>query len=228
MRVMQTQMKKVQPRVNAIRERYKKAGLTFDKRQKMNEEIMLLYKKEGINPAGQLGGCLPLLLQLPVFWAFFIMLPRAIELRQEPFILWIKDLAQPDPYYLTPLIMGATMFLSTKMTSPATTEPIQRNMLYFMPILFTVICLSAPSGLVIYWLFSNVFQMVQQTFINKATQRDEERERERIKLEKKLKRERKAQERTDHEAEKSSEPHPSRAGDSVRRSGRKRKKRRKK
>lgn len=167
MKKMQTQMKKVQPKISAIKMRYKKKGLDFQSRQKMNQEVMDLYKKEGINPMGGMTGCLPLLLQLPFLWAFYNVLSAAIELRQAPFIFWIQDLSIKDPLYVTPILMGATMFMQQVMTGPIGGDPMQRRMMYMMPIIFTFFFLNFPSGLVLYWLVNNVLGIGQQYLINK-------------------------------------------------------------
>jgi len=169
MRVMSVKMKRVQPQQKAIREKYK--GVKDPrKRQQMNDEIMALYKKEGVNPTDQISGCLPLLLQMPIFFAFFRMLPAAIELRKEPWMLWIQDLSQADPWMITPVLMGAAMFFSTRrsMSQSVQMEGFQKQIFYMMPIMFTVICLWAPSGLVVYWLFSNLIQMGQQELLQRS------------------------------------------------------------
>ncbi|OGP86344.1 MAG: hypothetical protein A2Z08_04160 [Deltaproteobacteria bacterium RBG_16_54_11] len=150
-------MQQLQPEVKRLQQKYK------DDKQALNREIMELYKRRKVNP---LGGCLPLLLQMPVFFALYQALPNAIELRQAPFILWIRDLADKDPTYITPLLMGATMFLQQKMTT-VSADPTQMKMMSFMPIFFTFIFLSFPSGLVLYWLITNVLAIGHQFYINK-------------------------------------------------------------
>jgi YidC/Oxa1 family membrane protein insertase len=162
-----TSMKKmqgVQPKMKQIQAKYKKDKSDMKGKQKMNEEVMALYKKEGVNP---LGGCFPLLLQLPVLYAFYSFLPVAIELRQAPFILWVQDLSLKDPFYVTPIVMGATMFLQQKLTPMASVDPTQRRMFTMMPLIFTVFFINLPSGLVLYWLVNNVLSIFQQIFINK-------------------------------------------------------------
>jgi YidC/Oxa1 family membrane protein insertase len=151
------EMQKLQPEVKRLQQKYK------DDKQALNREIMELYKRRKVNP---LGGCLPLLLQMPVFFALYQALPNAIELRQAPFILWIRDLADKDPTYITPLLMGATMFIQQKMTT-VSADPTQMKMMSFMPIFFTFIFLSFPSGLVLYWLITNVLAIGHQFYINK-------------------------------------------------------------
>jgi YidC/Oxa1 family membrane protein insertase len=151
------EMQKLQPEVKRIQQKYK------DDKQALNREIMELYKRRKVNP---LGGCLPLLLQMPVFFALYQALPNAIELRQAPFILWIRDLSDKDPTYITPLLMGATMFVQQKMTT-VSADPTQMKMMSFMPIFFTFIFLNFPSGLVLYWLVTNVLSIGHQFYINK-------------------------------------------------------------
>ncbi|UCF80284.1 MAG: membrane protein insertase YidC [Acidobacteriota bacterium] len=165
--VSMRRMQKLQPKMSALREKYRKKK-DAESRQKMNEEMMALYKKEGVNP---LGGCLPLLLQMPVLFAFYSLLMVSIEIRQAPFYLWIKDLSQPDPYYVTPIVMGITMFLQQRMSQPpaAAGSELQMRLMKWMPVFFTWLFLSFPSGLVLYWLTNNVLSIVQQRWINKAT-----------------------------------------------------------
>ncbi|MGA8180888.1 MAG: membrane protein insertase YidC [Desulfobacterales bacterium] len=167
------QMKKIQPLMAEIKEKYK------DDKKKMNEEMMGLYKTYKVNP---LGGCLPMVVQIPVFFALYRMLYGAIELRHAPFIWWINDLSAPDrlfrfnfsipfmqPPYGIPvltIIMGATMFIQQKMSPPAG-DPTQAKMMMLMPIVFTVIFINFSSGLVLYWLVNNVISMVQQYYIQK-------------------------------------------------------------
>jgi YidC/Oxa1 family membrane protein insertase len=170
-----SQMKKLQPKMAELRAKYK-----HDKKM-MNQELMNLYKLYKINP---LGGCLPMVLQIPVFFAFYKMLYQAIELRHAPFFLWINDLSAPDrlfsfsfkvplmaPPYGIPvltLIMGASMFFQQKM-SPPPGDPTQAKMMMFMPIFFTFIFINFPSGLVLYWLVNNILSMVQQKYVIQKT-----------------------------------------------------------
>jgi YidC/Oxa1 family membrane protein insertase len=128
----------------------------------MNTETMALYKQKGVNPAS---GCVPMLLTMPVLFGFYAMLSVAIELRGAPFVGWIKDLAQMDPLFITPVLMGASMFVQQKMT-PTTADPAQQKIFMFMPIIFTVMFLWAPAGLVIYWLMSNIMTIGQQYLTN--------------------------------------------------------------
>jgi YidC/Oxa1 family membrane protein insertase len=160
-------MKKLQPMMAKIREKHK------DDRQKMNQEMMQLYKTYKVNPAG---GCLPMLLQIPVFFALYQALMGAIELRHAPFIatvpftdiVWLADLSAKDPFYITPLVMGATMFLQQKMT-PAPGDPMQAKIMLLMPVVFTFLFLSFPSGLVVYWLVNNVLSIFQQWMIGRKS-----------------------------------------------------------
>jgi YidC/Oxa1 family membrane protein insertase len=166
-------MKRMQPLMAEIREKYK------DDKKKMNEETMALYRTYKINP---MGGCLPMLVQLPVFLALYRMLYQAIELRHAPFFGWINDLSAPDrlfhfgfsipfmqpPYGIPVLtvVMGVTMFLQQKM-SPPPGDPTQAKMMMFMPLIFTVIFINFPAGLVLYWLTNNIFSIAQQYYIQK-------------------------------------------------------------
>ncbi|HOW86024.1 MAG TPA: membrane protein insertase YidC [Candidatus Aminicenantes bacterium] len=155
-------MADVQPKIKALQAKYKKAKTDIAQRQAMNEEMMKLYKEHGINPAG---GCLPLLIQLPVFWGVFRMLVAAVEFRHAPFALWITDLSIKDPYYVTPVLMGITQFISQKMT-PSTASPSQTKMMLAMPFVMTIFFLNFQSGLVLYWLTTNVLQIGQQALMN--------------------------------------------------------------
>ncbi|OGW16503.1 MAG: hypothetical protein A3G93_09020 [Nitrospinae bacterium RIFCSPLOWO2_12_FULL_45_22] len=150
-------MQELQPKIKLIQERYKKD------REKLNQEMMALYKQHKANP---LGGCLPMLLQIPVFFALYRVLLDAIELRQAPFIWWIKDLSEKDPYYFWPIFMGLTMFIQQKMTPPMG-DPRQNRMMLMMPVIFTIMFLNFPVGLVIYWLVNNLLSIMQQYYITK-------------------------------------------------------------
>lgn len=151
-------MQKVQPYVKLIQERNK------GDRQKINEEMIELYKKHKVNP---LGGCLPMLLQIPVFIALYHALFFSIELRGAPFMGWIQDLSVSDPYYVTPVFMGITMFLQQRL-SPSVGDPVQQKIMMFLPIVFTFLFLSFPSGLVIYWTVNNLLTISQQYYIYKV------------------------------------------------------------
>jgi len=148
-------MQKVQPYVKIIQERNK------DNRQKMNEEMMELYKKHKVNP---IGGCLPMLLQIPVFIALYHALFFSIELRGAPFMGWVTDLSVADPYYVFPVLMGATMFIQQKLT-PSMGDPMQQKIMMFLPIVFTFLFLTFPAGLVIYWTVNNILTISQQYYI---------------------------------------------------------------
>jgi len=180
MRQMQEKMKRVQPKLKALRERYHRlerkeaekgnARSRHQIRQRMNEEMMQLYKEEGINPLGSMSGCLPMFLQLPFLWAFYQILLVAIELRRAPFLGYLRDLSQKDPYYVTPVIMGVTMLVQQRMTASSIPDPAQRRMMYLMPIMFTYFFLNLPSGLVLYWLTSNLLGIGQQYLINRQVE----------------------------------------------------------
>lgn len=162
-------MQELAPKIQGIRSKYatkmkdKQGRPNFETQKKINEETMALYKAEGVNPAG---GCLPMLLQLPVFIAFYNILPASIELRQAPWILWVRDLSAHDPIYILPIVMGATQLLQMLMT-PAAGNPMQRRMMLMMPVVFTVMFLGFPAGLVLYWLTNNVLSIVQQVVYNR-------------------------------------------------------------
>jgi YidC/Oxa1 family membrane protein insertase len=160
-------MADLQPKVKALKAKYKKAKTDIAQRREMNEEMMKLYKAHGINPAG---GCLPLLIQLPIFWGVFQMLQASVEFRHAPFVFWIKDLSVADPIWVTPILMGITQFISQKMT-PTSADPTQAKMMLIMPVMMTVFFVSFPSGLVLYWLTTNVLQIAQQAIMNKMMAR---------------------------------------------------------
>jgi len=158
-----SKMQEIQPKIKALRARYKKAKQDIAQRRKMNEEIMKLYKEHGINPAG---GCLPILIQLPIFWGFFRLLIVSVEFRHSPFIFWINDLSVKDPFYVTPILMGITQFIYQKMT-PTTGDATQARMMMFMPVIMTFFFMNFQSGLVLYWLTNNVIQIGQQYIMNR-------------------------------------------------------------
>jgi YidC/Oxa1 family membrane protein insertase len=173
-------MQEIQPKMAELREKYKKDP------QRLQKEMMELYKKHKVNPVG---GCLPILLQIPVFFALYKILLIAIELRGAPFMLWIKDLSAPDTLFghlpdsipliggfavgPLPLLMGATMVLQQKMT-PTSLDPTQNKIMMIMPVVFTFLFLNFASGLVLYWLMNNVFSIIQQFFTNKKLAREKE------------------------------------------------------
>ena len=160
--VSMRKMQALQPQLKAIQDRYADLKVTDPARQKMNTEIMNLYREKGVNPAS---GCVPMLLTLPVLFAFYSLLSAAIELRGAGFGGWIHDLSQHDPYYITPVLMGATMFWQQKIT-PTSADPTQQRMMMIMPLVFSFMFLRAPSGLVLYWFVSNLWAIGQQYFTN--------------------------------------------------------------
>jgi YidC/Oxa1 family membrane protein insertase len=160
-------MADLQPKLKAIRAKYKKAKTDIEQRRQMNEEMMKLYKEHGVNPAG---GCLPLLIQLPIFWGVFRMLVASVEFRHAPFALWIQDLSVRDPYYVTPVLMGVTQYITQKMT-PTTADPSQAKMMMIMPFFMTVFFMNFQSGLILYWLTTNVLQIAQQAIMNRMMAR---------------------------------------------------------
>jgi YidC/Oxa1 family membrane protein insertase len=166
MRRVAGDMSRVQPKLKAIQAKYKK-NKDPEARQKMNAETMELYKREGVNPFGGVSGCLPLLIQMPILWAFFDVLTATIELRGAPFFGWILDLTHPDPFWITPILMGLTMFVQQKMTPTANVDPQQQRMMLFMPVIFTVMFGSLPSGLVLYYFVNNLLGIGQQWLVNR-------------------------------------------------------------
>jgi YidC/Oxa1 family membrane protein insertase len=155
--VSMRRMQELQPQVKAIQDRYAKLKMTDPARAKQNEELMALYKQKGVNPAS---GCVPMLLTMPVLFAFYAMLSVAVEIRGEPFALWIHDLSQHDPYYITPVLMGASMLWQQSLQPVA--DPAQQKIMMLTPLMFMVFFLWAPSGLVLYWLVSNLLGIGQQ------------------------------------------------------------------
>jgi YidC/Oxa1 family membrane protein insertase len=145
-------MRKLQPQIAKLQERYK------DDPTRMNTEMMGLYKKEGANP---LGGCLPMLLQMPIFVSLYNALRNSWELHGVGWMFWIHDLSAKDPYYVLPLVMGGLMFAQSKLNPPAG-DPAQQQMMMFMPVIFTVMFLNFPSGLVLYWLTNSLVSTVLQ------------------------------------------------------------------
>jgi YidC/Oxa1 family membrane protein insertase len=172
--VSMRKMQELNPKVQAIRDRYKakmrdKQGRpNMEAQRKMNEEIMGLYKAEGVNPAG---GCLPLLVQLPILWAFYGMLRAAVDLQNAPWLLWIRDLSSLDPYYVLPIVMTVTQFIQQRMT-PMAGDPMQRRLFQLMPIFMFFFFFKFPSGLVLYWLTNNVLTIIQQGVYNHLKSRE--------------------------------------------------------
>jgi YidC/Oxa1 family membrane protein insertase len=150
-------MRKVAPKMAEIKEKF------GDNREKLGQEMMKLYKEEKINP---LGGCLPILVQMPVFISLYWVLMESVELRQAPFFFWIRDMSVMDPYFILPLIMGASMFIQMKL-NPTPPDPMQARVMQFMPVIFTVFFLWFPAGLVLYWVVNNVLSIAQQYVITK-------------------------------------------------------------
>ena len=148
-------MKKLGPRMKTLKERY------GDDKQKFQQAMMEMYKKDKINP---LGGCLPIVVQIPVFIALYWVLLESVELRQAPLALWIHDLSAPDPYYVLPILMGASMFVQ-QLLNPAPVDPMQANIMRILPIVFTLFFLWFPAGLVLYWLVNNLLSIAQQWFV---------------------------------------------------------------
>jgi YidC/Oxa1 family membrane protein insertase len=160
--VSMRKMQELQPQMKAIQDRYAGLKTTDPARQKMNTEVMNLYREKGVNPAS---ACVPMLLQFPVLLAFYSMLSQSIELRGADFGFWIHDLSAPDPYFVVPILMAGTMFWQTKIT-PSAADPAQQKVMMIMPLMFTFMFLWAPSGLVIYWFVSNLWAIGQQYFTN--------------------------------------------------------------
>ncbi len=156
-------MRNLQPRLKALQERYK------DDRQQLSQAMMELYKREKVNPAA---GCLPILIQMPFFLAFYWVLLESVEMRQAPFALWITDLSSRDPYFILPLIMGAAMYFQQKL-NPQVGDPVQIRVMQIMPVIFTVFFAFFPSGLVLYWVTNTVLSIAQQWKINKVVEKEE-------------------------------------------------------
>ena len=151
-------MREIQPRMKALQERYK------DDRPALSQAMMDLYKREKVNPAA---GCLPILIQMPFFLAFYWVLLESVEMRQAPFALWISDLSSRDPYFILPLIMGAAMLFQQKL-NPAPADPVQARVMQIMPIMFTGFFAFFPSGLVLYWVTNTLMSIAQQWHINRV------------------------------------------------------------
>jgi len=160
--VSMRKMQEIQPQMKAIQERYSHLKATDPARQKMNAEIMALYKEKGANPVS---GCLPTVLTFPLLFAFYALLSEAIELRNAPFAFWIRDLSVHDPYFVTPILMGGAMLWQQWLT-PATGDPVQRRMMMFMPVIFVGMFLTLPSGLAIYYFVNTIWGIGQQYFTN--------------------------------------------------------------
>ena len=162
-------MRNLQPRMKALQERYK------DDRTALSQAMMDLYKREGVNPAA---GCLPILVQMPFFLAFYWVLVESVEMRQAPFVFWLTDLSARDPYFILPLIMGAAMLLQQKL-NPAPTDPVQARVMQIMPIVFTAFFAFFPSGLVLYWVTNTILSIAQQWKINKVVEAEAKQQKDR-------------------------------------------------
>jgi YidC/Oxa1 family membrane protein insertase len=163
--VSMRKMQEIQPEAKAIQERYSKLKATDPARQKMNQELMALYKQRGVNPAS---GCVPMLLTLPIFMAFYWMLSYSIELRGAPFVGWIHDLSQPDPYYVLPIMVGIAQFVTQWMTpmQPGV-DPAQQKMMMIMPLVLTFVFVASPAGSLLYWFVQSILRVGQQSVTNK-------------------------------------------------------------
>ena len=150
-------MKALTPKLKELKEKYKKDP------QRLNAATMDMYKKNGANP---LGGCLPMLLQIPVFYAIYRLLLNSVELQGAPWMLWVNDLSRMDPYYVLPLLMGASMFLQQHLTPTNFTDPMQEKIMKYLPVIFTFFFITFPSGLVLYWFINNLFSIAQQFVVN--------------------------------------------------------------
>ncbi len=156
--VSMNKLKELAPKVKTLQEKYK------DDKQKASMHMMELYKKEGANP---MGGCLPVLLQIPIFFSIYRVLLNAIELKGAEWIFWIEDLSLMDPYYVIPILMGATMFIQQKITPNTMTDPLQQKMFQFLPVVFTFFFLWFPAGLTLYWFINNLATVSQQYYVNR-------------------------------------------------------------
>jgi YidC/Oxa1 family membrane protein insertase len=151
-------MRRLQPKINALKERFE------GDKQKLSQAMMELYKTEKINP---LSGCLPVLVQIPVFLALYWVLQESVQLRQAPFIFWIRDLSVQDPFYILPIVMGITIFIQQRMNPPPP-DPVQAKVMMALPAVFTVLFLTFPAGLVLYWVVNNTLSITQQWYITKT------------------------------------------------------------
>ncbi len=181
--VSMAKMQTLQPKIKAIKKKYKNLK-DPEQRKKMNVETMALYKSEKVNPAG---GCLPLLLQMPVFFGLFRLLQTSISIRHEPWMLWITDLSLKDAFYVLPILMGITQIIVSKM-SPTTADSSQKKMMYIMPVVMVFLFMNFSSGLNLYWFISNLLQIGQQHIINKKIFSEKKREEAELKTLKRKKR----------------------------------------
>lgn len=148
-------MRKLAPRLQAIKDRY------GDDKQKLSQATMELYRKEKVNPVS---GCLPMIVQIPFFIALYYVLIESVELRQAPFIFWIRDLSVHDPYYVLPILMGLSMWLQQRL-NPAPPDPVQAKVMMFLPVIFTLFFITFPAGLVLYWLVNSCLSILQQWYV---------------------------------------------------------------
>lgn len=155
-------MRNLKPKIDELQARYK------DDRSKMGPAMMELYRKEKVNP---MGGCLPMLVQMPIFLALYWVFVESVELRQAPFMLWIQDLSTQDPYYVLPVLFGISMFVMQKLTPMTVTDPMQQKIMLWMPVVFSVFFLWFPSGLVLYWLVSNLISLAQMLYIYRGMEK---------------------------------------------------------
>ncbi|MEE2024439.1 membrane protein insertase YidC [Alkalimonas mucilaginosa] len=155
-------MRNLKPKIEDLQARYK------DDRQKLGPAMMELYRKEKVNP---MGGCLPLLLQMPIFLALYWVFVESVELRHAPFMLWLQDLSAPDPWFVLPVLFGASMFMMQKLTPMTVTDPMQRKLMMWMPVAFSVFFIWFPSGLVLYWLVSNLISLAQMLYIYRGMEK---------------------------------------------------------
>jgi YidC/Oxa1 family membrane protein insertase len=155
-------MRNLKPKIEEIQSRYK------DDRQKMGPAMMELYRKEKVNP---MGGCLPMLIQMPIFLALYWVFVESVELRHAPFMLWITDLSAKDPLYVLPVLFGISMFLMQKLTPMQVTDPLQQKLMMWMPVAFSIFFFWFPSGLVLYWLVSNLISLAQMLYIYKGMEK---------------------------------------------------------
>ena len=156
--VSMQKMKEIAPKIKELQAKYKGDP------QRMNASVMEMYKKHGANP---LGGCLPMLLQIPVFFAIYRVLLNAVELQGAPWILWVNDLSRMDQFYVLPLLMGASMYYQQKLTPSNFSDPMQEKIFKFLPVIFTFFFITFPSGLVLYWFVNNLFSIAQQFMVNR-------------------------------------------------------------
>lgn len=174
--VSMAKMQALQPKMKAIKKKYKDTK-DMEQRKLMNMEMMALYKQEKVNPAG---GCLPMLLQLPLLWGIFRLLSVSINVRHEPWMLWITDLSKKDPYYVLPILMGVTQLIQTRM-QPSGGDEVQKKMMYILPFVMVIMFASFPSGLNLYWCVSNVLQIGQQYIINEKIHKEKKEEEHELK-----------------------------------------------